>query len=387
MTNCNPCRTGVDHHTIIFPNNGETFTHTFEVKDRPVIIKAINLPCSVEGRVEMGVFEACATWIWGPYQPECGQVMITGCTNILAIGIPGFYRIVFDAEDVGDLDDVILQQSTADVNQQILQLYGGTTMACGSQVTVTTDPNTGCTTIVVDGVPSTICPGSDVSITETATAYTLIIDGIPTTINKAQNIQCTAGGIMIDGELCPFPDGVDVSLNANPDGTHTLIVDGQPVIIYGAPPAAIAETTVVNNGDGTFTASNPGWPAPVTWIGTDTDSVTTASYNPVTGILTINNPSGPAVTVPIGGTSSVVYDPVTQTYTATNPDGSTVSWQDENSVTIVDFDAITNTVTVTNPDGSTLSFLAGVDSPARSEFDPHYGNDGTTVLFYAPTSI
>ena len=311
-------------------------TATFEVTNRPVVMRGFNIPCDAIGFVEMGYKDACGSWVFGPYSPECDQRVLTSCANVLAVGAPGFFRLVFKHRVTGeiftDLDDVLVTATETTMPAEMLAKFGGTPMGCGSDVRIT-EAN-GCLTITVDGTSYNVCPGSTVA--------------------------CAVGGILIDGELCPFPEGVDVSLVEINDGRHILTVDGVAV--------EIGITTVSQDGN-TYTATHPNgstvsWTIPVVPLIPDVPEYTLVVSGGTYTLHKDGNSIG-SWTIPTvpeaSGTMTASIDTGTRTVTLTNPNGSEISFQYGSSFWA--FDESTNEVTVTNPDGTTLTFPIITETP------------------------
>jgi hypothetical protein len=104
-------------------------------------------------------------------------------------------------------------------------------MSCGCDCTeptvVTVTQSNGCTTIVVDNVPYTICEGSQVSCTQLPTgSHVLTIDGQACILPAPTSVVCDPAGIRIDGVLCPYPV---VSVVDNGDCTGTITANGVSV--------------------------------------------------------------------------------------------------------------------------------------------------------------
>lgn len=300
-------------HRVVFPNGREqSFSAQFEVRNHPVVLKAYNMGCDTVGHIEMGHMDGCGGTTWTPFSPLCDQVLILACTNIVSIMVPGLYRVVFRNRITGELetglDDLLVTVTETDMPASMLANFGGSTMACGNRVSIHSQPD-GCIIINVDDVPTTICPGS--------------------------NVTCSPSGdgILINGELCAFPtsDAVSVSVAGN----CLTITVGTEVTSFCLPDAG-------------------------------TDSVTIASMDLTTGLVTITNPDGSEIVFNGRDTDSVTtasMDLATGAVTITNPDASTVTFNGNDSVTTASMDADAMTVTIVNPDGSSITFPYGGETP------------------------
>lgn len=295
---------------VIFPTGESSYMSArFEVRNHPVLIKAFGIDCDTIGHIEMGYSDGCGGWFWGPYVPDCDQIAVLGCANALAIGMPGWYRIVFrdrvTKQPLTGLDDLIVTVTETDMPANMLAQFtgGSASMGCGSQVSIREDED-GCFYISVDNQGFKICPGDHVSCDP---------NGL---------------GIVINGVLCPFPVQTEVSASINEDGCLTIVIDGEAVTLCNS-------ITLVNSlGDGQFEAINPDGSV-VTWDGEN--SVTTVSE----------------------------FDD--GQFRAVNPDGSTVDWNGNDSITLADVNTIDKTITITNPDGSTVTFYYLEDEPVQTE--------------------
>lgn len=279
---------------VIFPNGAHPYiSATFEVRNHPKVMRAFGIDCDTIGSIEMGHHDGCGGYRWAPYIPDCGQKQILGCANILVIGTPGWYRVIFSDRITGEpktaLDDLLVTVTETDMPAGVLaQFQGGTgPMSCGSQVTIRRGDD-GCFYISVDNEAYAICPGSHVTC------------------------DPNGFGIMIDGILCPFPPVTAVSK----DGDCLTIRIGDE-----------------------------------TWTICDTNDVTTISKD-ADGVYTATNPDGSTVSWKMTHVSTNG----TGLYTATHEDGSQVSWIGTDSVTTASVDTTDDTITITNPDGSTVTF-------------------------------
>lgn len=324
---------------VIFPTNESPYMSArFEVRNHPVLIKAFGIDCDTIGHIEMGYNDGCGGWFWGPYVPDCDQIAILGCANALAIGMPGWYRIVFrdriTKQPLTGLDDLVVTITETDMPANMLAQFtgGSASMGCGSQVSIREDED-GCFYISVDNQGYKICPGDQVSCDP---------NGL---------------GIVINGVLCPFPAQTQISAEINEAGCLVIVIDGEAVTLCNS-------ITLVNNlGGGQFQAINPDGSV-VTWDGEN--SVTTVSEFD-DGQFRAVNPDGSTVDWNGNDSVTVVSNLGDGQFQAENPDGSIVTWDGENSVTLADANTAEKTITITNPDGSTVTFYYLQEEPEDHE--------------------
>lgn len=304
----------------------------FEVNNLPVVLRGFNIPCDAIGFVEMGNKSGCGAWVFGPYSPDCNQRTLNTCANVLALGTPGFYRVVFKHRVTGevftDIEETLVTATETTMPAEMLATSGGTSMGCGSNVSIT-EAN-GCLTIVVDGEQFDICPGD--------------------------NVQCAPGGlgILINGSLCPFPSQISASIVTLPDGRKLVTINGEMAIV--------GETTVQNLGGGVFQANNPDGTT-VTWtipsvpdVPEYTLTVSGSTYTLSKDGVSMGSWTIPVVPPPVAGDGTAVasINTANRTVTITNADGSVVTF--EYGASYADFDETNNEVTIHNPDGSEVKF-------------------------------
>lgn len=326
---------------VIFPNDQSTYmTSRFEVRNHPIILRAFGIDCDTVGHIEMGYNDGCGGWFWGPYIPDCDQLALLGCANAIAIGLPGWYRIVFRDRITGapstGLDDLVVTITETDMPASMLAQFSGgsASMACGSQVSIREED--GCFYISVDNQAYTICPGDSVSCDP---------NGL---------------GIVINGELCPFPAIPDVSVEVNEDGCLVIVVDGEATVFCPSPDSV---TIIDALADDIYQATNPDGSV-VQWNGAN--SITLVDEFE-TGQFRATNPDGSTVDWDGNNSVTVVSDLGEGQFQAENPDGSLVTWDGENSVTLADANTAEGTITITNPDGSQITFLYLEELPPVSE--------------------
>ena len=327
-------------HIIVHPTvdaQAPGSTATFEVNNKPVVLRGFNIPCDAIGYVEMGHKTACGSWTFAPYSPECDQKTINACANVLALGAPGFFRVVFrhrvTDEVFEPLDDTLITATETTMPVEMLAKSGGTSMGCGSNVSIT-EAN-GCLTIVVDGEQFNICPGDKVS--------------------------CAPGGvgIIINDSLCQFPEYEQ--LNAN----IVTLPDGRKLVTIGDQSAIVGATTVQMIGPNSFRATNPdgsqvNWVIPTIPAIPDVPEYTLAvsgnTYTLRKDGVTMGSWTIPVVPPAVSGDGTAVasINTAQRTVTITNADGSVVTF--EYGASRADFNEGDNTVTIHNPDGSVVSF-------------------------------
>lgn len=99
---------------VLFPTgSGTNLSHTFAVRDKPVALKAFNLPEGVELIVEMGANFGCDL-IWGPFRPNCCLVKVTHERNVIILGVTGTYRVFINDPNDEGYDDLVVLQHVAD---------------------------------------------------------------------------------------------------------------------------------------------------------------------------------------------------------------------------------------------------------------------------------
>lgn len=316
---------------VIFPNDQSPYmTSRFEVRNHPVILRAFGIDCDTVGHIEMGYNDGCGGWFWGPYIPDCDQLALLGCANAIAIGLPGWYRIVFRDRITGEpstgLDDLVVTITETDMPASMLAQFSGgsASMACGSQVSIREED--GCFYISVDNQAYAICPGDSVSCDP---------NGL---------------GIVINGELCPFPPRTEVSVSINEDGCLVIVVDGEATVFCPSPDSV---TIIDALADDIYQATNPDGSV-IQWNGANSITLVDEFED---GQFRATNPDGSSVDWDGNNSITVVSDLGEGQFQAENPDGSLVTWDGENSVTLADANTAEGTITITNPDGSQVTFL------------------------------
>lgn len=107
-----------EHHVLFPTETGTNLSHVFEVTNKPVVLKAFNLPDGVDIVLEMGAEYECET-IWGPFKPHCCLVKLNSHRNVMVLGLSGKYRMFIHNPNHDDVEDVILVQHKADVFEPV----------------------------------------------------------------------------------------------------------------------------------------------------------------------------------------------------------------------------------------------------------------------------
>lgn len=218
--------------TNLYPSKTPNVSNEFKLEEDFGVINVFGWGPGDKVTVEVFTGDEC-TGQWIPFAPTCcGQEYFCYPQTQIYLAIPNRYRFTFSNVNDNHLTDmswfenlnVIAEKVSSDVDLSVF-LKGQCEMSgCGDSVTLTREDN-GCTTIVVNGVPSTICSGTQVTVVQTPNGDTILtIDGIPYVIPASTKVECADGGITIDGQFCET--GSVVSFTNNTDNTGTLTIDG-----------------------------------------------------------------------------------------------------------------------------------------------------------------
>lgn len=116
---------GASDDSLIFgPESDSNLSHTIQVDDDPIVVKAYNLVDGDVVLVEM-VDGDGAGRAFAPFCPINGQASLTSIRNNLPIGIPGRYRFVLTRTDEGApaVGQVVVRFSKATMSHEWLTAY------------------------------------------------------------------------------------------------------------------------------------------------------------------------------------------------------------------------------------------------------------------------